>query len=561
MKTSDFIREATEIHNGRYKYIIDTDTVYAKENIIAICPIHGAFKTNVYEHLRHKRGCRKCADIQKGINSRSTTDDFIYKAKKLHGDKYDYSKVKYETNHTKICIICPEHGEFWMTPNAHLRGSGCPKCAKEMASKKIAYTTEEFIERAREKHGNKYDYSKVEYKNRHTPVTIICPIHGEIYVTPANHLRGCGCPKCRYNNMSKSQSLTTNEFIELAKQIHDDKYDYSKVEYNGYQNYVTIICPIHGEFKQTPDSHLHGSGCSKCGVTSSKGETEILHLLQEKLGTDNVEERVRNILDRQEIDIYIPLKKIGIEYNGLIWHSNKYKKETNYHLLKTEKCKEKGVDLIQIFEDEYINHKNIVLTKLLHIIGLDNNKPKIAGRKCLIQEINNNEAKEFLDTNHIQGFVRATIYLGAFYNNTLIGVMSFMRERKNKNNWELVRFASHNNYICQGIGGKLFKYFINQYNPEYIKSFADRRWTINEDDNLYIKLGFIKKGYVKPTYWYICNKFEKYKRYHKFNFRKNILHKKYGFPLDLTEDEMTKKLGLYKIWDCGLIKYIWYKNN
>lgn len=195
---------------------------------------------------------------------------FIVKAKEKHGDKYDYSKVEYVDAHTKVCIICPKHGEFWIIPNSHLNGSGCPECGR---NKKM--TTEAFIEKAKQIHGDKYDYSKVEYVNSHTKVCIICPFHGEFWVSPANHLRERGCPKCRsrknvVNSYEISKPMlirkhTKETFFEKAKKIHGDKYDYSKVNYKDNKTKVCIICPIHGEFWQRPDHHLHGQGCKKCG--------------------------------------------------------------------------------------------------------------------------------------------------------------------------------------------------------------------------------------------------------------------------------------------------------
>ena len=140
----------------------------------------------ITNHLRGQ-GCPKCAGTKK-----SSTKEFIEKARKVHGDKYDYSKVEYINNKTKVCIICPEHGEFWQTPNCHLSGDGCAKC-----SKKHKYTTEEWIEEAKKVHGNKYDYSKVNYINSQTKVCIICPEHGEFWQKPDRHLLGQGCPICR----------------------------------------------------------------------------------------------------------------------------------------------------------------------------------------------------------------------------------------------------------------------------------------------------------------------------------------------------------------------------
>ena len=133
--------------------------------------------------------------------------------------------------------------------------------------------------------------------------------------------------------------------------------------------------------------------------------------------------------------------------------------------------------------------------------------------------------------------------------------MTFINEGNDK--WNLSRFATDNKYICRGVGGKLFSYFIKNYSPIEVKSFADKRWTLNSNDNLYTRLGFNLYSETIPDYKYTKG----FKRFHKFNFRKQILHKKYGFPLTMTESEMTEKLGYYKIWDCGLFKYVWKNPN
>lgn len=188
-------------------------------------------------------------------------EKFVEKARKVHGDKYDYSKAEYIDCNTKVCIICPGHGEFWQKPSKHLSGKGCPKCLHP----KPNITTEEFIEKAKQIHGDKYDYSKVEFVNMSTKVCIICPVHGEFWQRPTEHLRGCGCYKCK---MLKSWDTrgrkTTEEWIEEARAVHGDKYDYSKVEYKGTKEKVCIICPEHGEFWQTAGGHLSGYGCKKC---------------------------------------------------------------------------------------------------------------------------------------------------------------------------------------------------------------------------------------------------------------------------------------------------------
>ena len=186
---------------------------------------------------------------------------------------------------------------------------------------------------------------------------------------------------------------------------------------------------------------------------------------------------------------------------------------------------------------------------------MDNNLPKIMGRKCVVKQITYGDSLEFLDLYHIQGGVKASIYLGAYYNEELIAVMTFKKENDKK--WELTRFSSNFRYICQGIGGKIFKYFVRNYNPYEVKSFADRRWTPMAEDNIYVKLGFELKSSLRPDYYYVING----KRVHKFNCRKKRLNQKFGLPLTMTENEMTNELGYSKIWNCGLIKYVWTNKN
>lgn len=196
------------------------------------------------------------------------TSEFIRKAHEVHGDKYDYSKVKYVNSHTPITIICPVHGEFQQLPYCHLQGNGCSACNGGDRFKD-RLTTEEFIQKAKEVHGNKYDYSKVNYVNAHTPITIICPVHGEFQQEPCDHLKG-GCRKCVFDNLR----MTQEEFIRRAREIHGDKYDYSKVNYVNSNTKVTIICPVHGEFQQAPSEHLVGKGCRQCYFQSRRMTTE-----------------------------------------------------------------------------------------------------------------------------------------------------------------------------------------------------------------------------------------------------------------------------------------------
>lgn len=248
-----------------------------------------------------------------------TTEEFIEKAKQIHGNKYNYSKVDYVNIKTKICIICPEHGEFWQVPNYHLTGNGCPKCALEKSIKRCKegrYNTEIFINKAKEIFGNTYDYSKVKYIDSKTKVLIKCnKCNHEFYQTPASHLYGYGCANCA------NTRLSNDEFIKRAKLVHkNSNYDYSKVNYINNKTKVTIICPKHGEFQQTPNNHLKGSGCPYCN--KSKGEiflrdyfidNKINYIEQYKINID----KSINSSGVAYIDFYIPKYNLFIEYNGM----------------------------------------------------------------------------------------------------------------------------------------------------------------------------------------------------------------------------------------------------
>ena len=415
------------------------------------------------------------------------------------------------------------------------------KNTKNASSKKML-TTEEFIRRARIVHGDKYDYSKVEYKGYKVDVCIICPIHGEFWQTPSNHLSGKGCRSCQYENLNSGMT-TFEDFVVRANKVHNFKYKYIKKDIKNQKEYIQAICPIHGIFKQEICSHLHGHGCQKCGVGVSLKEQEIIEFLKEN--HIEIEERRRNLIEgsAKEIDIYIPSKKIGIEFNGLRWHSDEFQKDTTYHQFKTDKCQEKGIRLIQIFEDEWTNKKEITKSKLLHILGI-NSKPKIMGRKVEIKEISKYLAKKFINSNSISDYEESTINIGAFYNNKLIGAASLLK--KSCNTFILTNISTDINYICQGLPSKLLKYFERNYTYDKIITFSDRRWVY--DDNLYSVLGFHRTRMLEPSYTYRFG--NKVKRVKHFNFEKLKTDK-----LRTVEEVMTS-MKCYKVWDCGSIEYI-----
>ena len=490
-------------------------------------------------------------------NQKYNTITLIEKFKEIHGNLYDYSQIEYKSYKEKVKVICKKHGVFLISISKHLQGQGCPECRYIKSANKKRRSVDEVILEAKNVHGDKYDYSLItEYKNTKTKLPIICKEHGIFYQTYDNHVRNKqNCPQCALIQQGIDNRLTTNEFIEKAKLIHNDDYDYSLVNYNLSEDKVDIICSKHGVFSQIARNHLQGQGCPKCFFDKSYLEKEILEFIKEILPNIDIIENDREILEGKEIDIYIPSLQIGFEINGLIWHSEKYESNKNALLEKTEKCKLKNVRLIHIFEDDWFNKKEIIKSRIKNILNLTDNK--IFGRKCEIKEVNSTDSKNFLNKNHIQGFCVSKYRYGLYYNNELVSLMTFGYKRcnvgsknKSKEDYELLRFCNKINTNVIGGASKLFKHFLKTHQPKNVISYADKCWSIG---NLYEKIGFIKYNESKPSYYYVVNK----KRVNRFSLRKDVLIKKYKCPKNITEHQFCKEQGWYRIYDCGCLCYVY----
>lgn len=296
--------------------------------------------------------------------------------------------------------------------------------------------------------------------------------------------------------------------------------------------------------------------CEKCFprlTSKSNAESEISEYLQKLLKQDvEIIRNTRRVISPKELDIYIPAKRLAIEYDGLYHHSENVGKPKDFHIYKTRRCKEKGIRLIHIFEDEWIHSKDIVKNRLAAILGVY--EKKIGARICTIKMVGINETENFLNENHIQGSCRSSVNIGLYYQNQLVSLMTFGKPRfSRKYDWELLRFCTYKNWHVIGAAGKLLKYFIQNYKPETIISYCDLRWSTG---TLYETLGFTLDHQSAPNYWYF--KLDKiYKRMHRSKFMKsklkNILDK---FDPNLSESENMFNNKYYKIYDCGNLVYV-----
>jgi len=308
MDIEDFIERSVKVHGNRYDY---SNTKIIKRKATIYCKKHGFFNQNIHDHL-NGHGCFKCFGSPK-----KSTEEFILEAKEIHNNKYDYSEVDYINALSKVIIICPKHGRFTQTPSAHLTGYGCIKCGHG------TMTQDDFIAKSKSIHGNLYDYSLVKYKKITSKVIILCASHGEFMQRPNDHLVGRGCKKCA----TDSSRLNTYDFIERAKEIHNNKYDYSKTDYVSMKTKVIIICPEHGEFLQTPSNHFH-YGCRKCSVSVSPISQKWLDDMG--VAKDNREKSIRVGDKRFVVDGFDPETKTIYEFYGDFWHGNPKKFNRNH---------------------------------------------------------------------------------------------------------------------------------------------------------------------------------------------------------------------------------------
>ena len=340
----NFINKSIEIHGDVYDYSL----VEYKNNlsrVYIICKVHNIFSQTPASHMSGN-GCPKCGTESMVLKQRHDTNKFIDKSKKVHGNRYDYSKVKYINNNFHVDIICKEHGDFKQLSSNHLSGQGCPKCVGK------SLTTEEIIEKCKKTHENKYNYSIQDEK-----IIIICKNHGEFSQKLNNHLNlKQGCPKCVGLNK------TTYDFIKESKKIHGDIYDYSKTNYKLAKNKVIIICKKHGEFKQAPTHHLSGQSCPVCKC--SKGEKSITDFLLEK-SINFIHHYVFDDFKNHEFDFFIPDIQTCVEYDGVqhfkpIKYFGGQKAFDNQKIrdkMKDEYCLSNNIHLLRISYTDNINEK------------------------------------------------------------------------------------------------------------------------------------------------------------------------------------------------------------
>jgi len=356
LNREEMIEKIIEIHGKKYLFNFFKYTSY-KEKVQLICKTHGKFNISLSNLIGNKRGCPECGRTRGWESNKKTTDEFIENSQKIHKNKYSYENVVYEKWNIKVSITCKIHGDFLQRPNTHLNGSGCPQCGKRKRSNKKPKKIDikkikelNFINLAKAKHNNKYDYTLVEYQRSNEKVKIVCKKHGIFQQTPHHHKNGSGCPQCAYLNQFGPR-LKTCDFISISKNKHNNYYTYTKSNYTGYKNKIIITCPIHGDFKQIPKYHMNGGGCIKCNNGNGNRNRNIL-----KYTTKEYIENCQKIHKNYDYNF--------CEYKGMKENvkiiCNKHKEfDINAYLhINGSGCPKCSLDMRKRTKDEFIQEAN-----------------------------------------------------------------------------------------------------------------------------------------------------------------------------------------------------------
>ncbi len=543
-------------------------------------------------------GGYRCPDC---ANNKRLTISFI--KEELNKEGYTLISDNYTNNTTELIVICPEGHEFKTSRVKWTSGNRCPDCHQSRVN----------IDKVRQSFEDEgYTLLSTEYINAHVKLDFICSNGHKHSITWAAWQQGEKCFYCRNddnrisvdeirnilhgynctfveNSYSKDGSFNymcpnghlckaygigsinysgircahcygnaRTEFDDIKEEIEKEGYKVlgtvDDIPFRNNRTKLHLICPNgHDYFVSWFDWNTNKVRCYKCKAGTSIQEQDLIDYIK-SLGV-YIETHDRYLIKPYELDIIIPDKKIAIEYCGLYWHSELAGKDSKYHVNKLEMCERAGYRLLTIFEDEFVNKRDIVLTRINHILNIGSAR-KIYARKCTIKEIPTDLVSDFCNKFHLQGYAGSSIKIGAFYEDRLVSIMTFSKPSiskggldRNNDVWELSRFCSDSGFIVVGTASKLLNFFKKHYVWKSIFSYADRRWS---DGNLYKTIGFNFIGNTATSYWYI--KKGHIERKHRFMFRK-----KKDEPLNRTEWSLRKEQGLDRIWDCGNLKYVMHR--
>jgi len=512
------------------KYGVENASTVTREKAKQTC-LEKYGVENAMQNNEIKEKLKKTCLEKYGVECVSKNDNVKEKMKQTNLEKYGVSSpIQNKDVMEKLKKTCLEKYEF-----------------------ESYMSTEEFKEKSKEKKLEKY--GDENYHNIEKTKTTFKERYGEDWYTKTDECKnktiktnlkkyGVVNPNCNKDFKDKSNETRKKNRIEELKNYNIVDIDYEK-------NIYTFKCDSGGEhnfeieYETMKNRKKYGiKMCTICNdyLTKSGNEINISDFIKNNYNKVILENK--KIIKPYELDIYLPDLKLAIEFNGLYWHNELYKKN-DYHLIKTEMCEKQGIQLFHIFEDGWIYKQEIIKSMILEKLNKTPNKIQI--ENCVIKEIADNKLLvEFLKTNHFKDYIKSKIQIGLYHNSELVSLMIFA---KNKNKYELLRFCNKLNTNIDGAEIKLFNYFINNFNPEEISAYSDRSY---DNSKLYEKLGFNFIKFTAPDYSYVIGRTKN----DKLNFRKCDLIKE-GFDSNKSEHEIMFGRKIYRIYDSGNSKFIW----
>lgn len=544
--TESYIAMVDKIHGGKYDY---SETVFIKmgDQITVICPEHGKFYPKAGNHKI--TGCQKCYDERRHLNRSQPKDTFLERLKEFNPNLELIGE--YENATARVMVRCKIHGdEFLGTPTRLLTYKHpCPSCNGERISKGHK---DKHIGKVPDAIAKLPKHIKVitHEPDWGSPTEFECEYHGRFKVPfKRAHKMQYVCSECSKDHLKGKNRVSFQEYSDHIKKLFPDppaaiqliEASYTK---NAGTKMVHLRCEEHGEFVRERSTVNNGRLNTPCPFCKENGvstvELDLVKFLREYA---DCRQGVRNVISPKELDCYLPKHALALEMCGLYWHSE-LKINKSYHADKLNLCHDKGIGLIQIFEDEWNNQRAICESIIRSRLGVISRK--LYARKLQLIEVTGKQAKVFLEANHIQGFVPAQHYLGLSQDGVLVALASFSFNRLKKDDkWELVRYCSLLDHTVVGGLSKLCKAFMSQYKVGTLLSYCCLRWFTGRG---YESAGFVKTGQTQPSYFY-TNKVIRVSRY---SAKKHKLALKLpNFNPDLTETENMTNAGFTKVYDCG----------
>jgi hypothetical protein len=550
LSQQEFIKRCNTKHNSKYLY---DKTVFTgtRSKVIVTCPQHGDFTVNADNHMRTS-GCPKCGTISGAAHTTVRYDEFIKRVYDRGITHLMFNRDEYTNSRTPITVTCTKHGNtFSQSPYSIYTGRvGCTDCISEKISLHGRGNTQTFIDKCQMLYGDTLSYDKVVYENNIKDVIVGCNMHGDFARSPKLLLRGYHCPVCMKDNIYLKNAAAFEE------RFHTEWKDYKlKSMYKGAFHPMVVECKHHGEFEITPEQcRTREEICERCrSKNGSKQERKLFDFLEQKGIRYITHHKVKTDKTYFEVDVLLPDHNIAIEVNGLYWHreqeNTRYTK--TYHLNKTLECEKRGIQLLHFYDTEIDTKFDIVRAIITTKLNL--NEDKIYARNTQLRYITKTEKRDFLNRYHLQGNDRSSTYIGLFYNEELVCVMTFgTRKITGSLDHELMRFCVKSNTSVVGGFSKLLKRYRTDFKVSLIKTYADRRYSSGE---VYKKNGFKFVKFSDPSYWYF--NITEYKLHHRYNFAKHLLKDRMCvYDESLTEREIMNLNNYHRIWDCGQCVFI-----